>query len=670
MGAMGAGVRGQVTRPALTFLGGTGVVTGSKFLVEAQEALVLLECGLFQGGRELRRRNWEPFPRPTERIDAVILTHAHLDHCGYLPALARQGFAGPVFATRYTAELSEIVLRDSARLLAEEAEHANSFGWSKHHPALPLYTEDDVDRAVRLITPIDPGQATVIAPHITLTLHHAGHILGSAWARLELTGGQRCCTLACSGDLGRPAHRLLRPPDPFTGADVLLVESTYGNREHADERARQAFAGTITRTLERGGSVIIPAFAVDRTEVILRTLRELRQAGQIPPSPVLIDSPMALAALGVYQKAIVAGSRELRPEIIADGAEALDPGWLHELRTAAESMTANRPARPSVIVSASGMATGGRVLHHLRHLLPDRRNTVLIVGFAVEGTRARDLAEGARTIKIHGEYVPVRAEIAQADAFSAHADADDILSWLAGAPEPAATYVVHGEPAAAAALRDRLDHELGWTAAVPTLGERVTIRTRKLRHWLSAPSPPPAPHPSPGASRAGISIAGLICGLTASAATGSPGRGIRAAMTRHVRITTVMAAQTNAMAISSTRAVGVPGQAWLVRHRARLMIQCPPNVGTWRPVTAAAIRAASQVSQAAMTRPQPISRTTQIPAPLPARTGTYASSGRLIATTSRPRLGPSGHGQAPGRTRTVTSGAGVSGARVHRALLG
>jgi metallo-beta-lactamase family protein len=223
----------------------------------------------------------------------------------------------------------------------------------------------------------------------------------------------------------------------------------------------------------------------------LRTLRELRQAGQIPPSPVLIDSPMALAALGVYQKAIASRSSELRPEIIADGAEALDPGWLHELRTAAESMTANQPARPSVIVSASGMATGGRVLHHLRHLLPDHRNTVLIVGFAAEGTRARDLAEGAPTIKIHGEYVPVRAEIAQADAFSAHADADDILSWLAAAPEPAATtYVVHGEPAAAAALRDRLDQELGWNAAVPALGERVTIRARKLRALPSAPLPP------------------------------------------------------------------------------------------------------------------------------------------------------------------------------------
>jgi metallo-beta-lactamase family protein len=258
---------------------------------------------------------------------------------------------------------------------------------------------------------------------------------------------------------------------------VLLVEATYGDKKHGSVAAREAFASTITRTLRRGGSVIIPAFAVDRTEVILRTLRELRESGDIPVAPVLIDSPMALAALTVYQKAIAARSAELRPEILADGPQALDPGQLAELRTVAESMTANNPPRPSLIVSASGMATGGRVLHHLRHLLPDGRNTVLLVGFAAEGTRARDLANGARVIKIHGEYVPVRAEVVEVDAFSAHADADDVLAWLASAPQPAATYVVHGERSAAAALRDRIDQELGWTAVVPALGERVVVRS-------------------------------------------------------------------------------------------------------------------------------------------------------------------------------------------------
>ena len=466
--------------PTLAFLGGAGTVTGSKFLADSGRKRLLLDCGLFQGAKALRLRNWERFGFPPAQIDAVILTHAHLDHCGYLPALARQGFTGPVLATGYTAELAEIVLRDSARLLAEDAEHANSHGWSKHHPALPLYTENDVERAVGLITPVAVGQA-VAAADAEVTLHHAGHILGSVWAELTITGRHGPLTIATSGDLGRPGHPLLRPPEPFTGADVLLVEATYGNRKHGAAAAREAFAEAIRRTLRRGGSVIIPAFAVDRTEVILRTLRELRESGDIPAAPVLIDSPMALAALTVYQKAIAARSAELRPEILADGPEALDPGQLTELRSVAESMTANKPSQPSLIVSASGMATGGRVLHHLRYLLPDRRNTVLVVGFAAEGTRARDLANGARVIKIHGEYVPVRAEVVVVDAFSAHADADDVLAWLARAPQPAATYVVHGEPSAAAALRDRIDRELGWTAAVPALGERVVIRSAGSR---------------------------------------------------------------------------------------------------------------------------------------------------------------------------------------------
>jgi len=470
---MGDSVTTTDKRPALTFLGAAGTVTGSKYLIETRHARIVLDCGLFQGSRDLRERNWAEFPRPAGDVDAIILTHAHLDHCGYLPALVRQGFAGRVYATPHTAQLAEIVLRDSARLLAEDAEHANMHGWSKHTPALPLYTEDDVNRAIRLIVPTNPGDTTDIAQDVSLTLHHAGHILGSAWARLEFAGGR---SLASSGDLGRHGHLLLNPPDPFTGADALLIESTYGNREHADPQARNTFADAINRTVNRGGSVVIPAFAVDRTEVVLRTLRELRQAGQIPQLPVYVDSPMALAALRIYQSAIEAGDPEFRPEILKEGATALDAGDLHELRTATESMSINKPKHPSLIVSASGMATGGRVLYHLRDMLPDARNTVLIVGFAAVGTRARDLAEGARAIKIQGEYVPVHAEVVQTDAFSAHADADDVLSWLAAAPAPAATYVVHGEPDSAAALRDRLDRELGWTAAVPHLGERVLIR--------------------------------------------------------------------------------------------------------------------------------------------------------------------------------------------------
>jgi len=470
---------GSQLRTSLTFLGGAGTVTGSKFLLEHAGSAVLIDCGLFQGAKELRRRNWEPFPVDPRQIDAVVLTHAHLDHCGYLPALARNGFAGRVLATSYTAELAELVLRDSAKLLAEDAEHANLHGWSKHSLALPLYTEDDVERALALITPVEHGHVTRLTDAIQLTLHRSGHVLGSSWAELTLDQDGQSCTVVSSGDLGRPGHSLLCPPEPFTGADVLLVEATYGNRKHSDLPARQAFAEVINRTLGRGGSVLIPAFAVDRTEVVLRTLQQLRAENAIPPVPVLVDSPMALAGLRVYEKAIISGSSEIRPEIIADGPGALNPGLLSELRTPEESMTANHPAQPSLIVSASGMATGGRVLHHLQNQLPDRRNTVLIVGFAAAGTRARDLLDGARSIKIHGDYVPVRAEIVEIDAFSAHADADDILAWLAPATQPRVTYVIHGEAAGAAALRDRLDTELGWMAVVPSAGERVVIRSRQ-----------------------------------------------------------------------------------------------------------------------------------------------------------------------------------------------
>ena len=329
-----------------------------------------------------------------------------------------------------------------------------------------------------LVTTVGHGEPVDIARGASLTLHRGGHILGSSWAELTVTGARGPFTIVSSGDLGRPGHPLLCPPEPFSGADALLVEATYGNRSHGDEPARQAFADAINRTLGRGGSVLIPAFAVDRTEVILRTLQQLHKRGVIPSVPVLVDSPMALAALRVYQQAIASADVSFAPRSSRDGPAALDPGLLEELRTKQESMTANNPVRPSVIVSASGMATGGRVLHHLRHLLPDRRNTVLIVGFAAAGTRARALASGARAIKIHGDYVPVRSEVVEVDAFSAHADADDVLAWLSGGAAPRATYVIHGEAAAAATLRDRIDAELGWTAVVPAAGEQVVVRTR------------------------------------------------------------------------------------------------------------------------------------------------------------------------------------------------
>ncbi|MET9885636.1 MBL fold metallo-hydrolase [Streptomyces sp. NPDC006430] len=463
------------SRPALLrFLGGVRTVTGSKFLVESDHARILVDCGLFQGFADLRRRNWAKLPCDASDIHAVVITHAHLDHCGYLPRLVRHGFRGPILTSTPTARLAEIVLRDSAKLQMEAAQHANEHGWSKHHPAAPLYDDEDVDQTVKFFDPVDVGSEVEIMGGTLLKLHHGGHILGSAWAHLTLEDGH---TLAVSGDLGRPGHPLLLPPEPFSGADVLLMESTYGDRRHDTDTARAEFAAVVTRTLARGGTVVIPAFAIDRTEVVLHELAALRRDGTLPRHvPVYVDSPMALAALQVYRDALRGRSPELRPEALAQGEAAISPEPFLAARSVEESIEINNTSGPAVIVSSAGMATGGRVLHHLHRTLPDSRNAVVIVGFAAAGTRARDLVDGARTLKMFGEYIPVRAEVADVPHFSAHADADQIIDWLRGAPAPHTTYLVHGEESAAETLRDRLDRELGWTAVVPRSGEGVLVR--------------------------------------------------------------------------------------------------------------------------------------------------------------------------------------------------
>ncbi|MFJ9847499.1 MBL fold metallo-hydrolase RNA specificity domain-containing protein [Kitasatospora sp. NPDC101155] len=462
-------------RPGLlTFLGGVGTVTGSKFLVETDHARLMIDCGLFQGLAELRRLNRRPLPLDPADVRAVVLTHAHLDHCGYLPRLVRDGFRGPVLTTPDTARIAELILRDSAHLLREEADHANEHGWSKHRPAQPLYDDKDVENALRMFDPVPLDTDVEITAGIVLRLHRAGHILGSAWAHLTLEDRH---TIAASGDLGRPVHPLLRPPEPFTGADVLLMESTYGHRHHEETAAREWFARALERTLARGGTVVIPSFAVDRTEVVLHQLTELRRTGRLPSNvPVYVDSPMALATLQIYREAFAAGSDQLRPDVLAKGPAALDPEPFTLIHSLQDSLTLDHAPGPAVIVSASGMATGGRVVHHLARLLPDARNTVVVVGYAAEGTRARDLVDGARALKMYGTYVPVRAEVVNVPAFSAHADAAEIIDWLRQAPPPRAVYLVHGEPEGSEALRDRIDRELGWTAVVPRSGERVLIR--------------------------------------------------------------------------------------------------------------------------------------------------------------------------------------------------
>ena len=459
-------------RPALTFLGGVGTVTGSKHLLDTGRSRVLLDCGLFQGLSTLRRRNWAPPPIDWHTVDAVVITHAHLDHSGYLPVLAKHGWSGPVYVTDGTARLAEIVLADSAHLQEEDARFADSAGWSKHRPALPLYDARDASQACDLFRPVRHGETVPVADDVALTFGRAGHILGSSWAELAVStpGGSR--SVAISGDLGRNGHPLLRAPQPRPDSDVLLIESTYGDRLRSDTDTLQQLGACITRTAERGGSVLVPAFAVDRTEVLLAALKTLRDAGRIPDLPVVVDSPMALACLRVYREAISAGWPEIRPDLSLD---VLATEHVVEAHTAQESMRWNEPRMPAIIISASGMATGGRVLHHLKHMLPDRRHTVAVVGFAAAGTRARQLADGAPHVKIHGEYVPVRAEVVELDGFSAHADSAELIAWAGSAPAPHTGYVVHGEQHSSEALAAHLHDELGWTAVVPREGERVVI---------------------------------------------------------------------------------------------------------------------------------------------------------------------------------------------------
>ena len=460
--------------PILSFLGATGTVTGSKFLIETDRAKVLVDAGLYQGVKRLRLRNREAFPVDPATIDAVVITHAHLDHVGYVPVLVKNGFTGPVVCTNRTAQLAEIVLCDSGRLQKEEAEFANAHGFSKHHPAEPLYTEADANKAIERFRPVAFDTKIDVARGVSATLQPAGHILGSAGALLELDT-EPARRVFVSGDVGRDDHPILIEPAAPPAVDAFLVESTYGDRRHESHEALlDRLVHAVTRTTKRGGMIIIPAFAVDRTEVVLLTLRQLVDAKRIPNLPVYADSPMALETLNVYRQAIAARDDDIRIEIL--DVDGLGRGTLHEAHTREESMALNRLRVPSIIISASGMATGGRVLHHLARLLPDSRNTVILAGYQAEGTRGRLLANHVPSVKMLGQYVPVRADIVVADAFSVHADADDLVAWLRRAPAPpTVAYVVHGEPDASAALATRLQRELQWNAVVPNDGERVRI---------------------------------------------------------------------------------------------------------------------------------------------------------------------------------------------------
>ena len=461
----------------LQFLGATGTVTGSRFLVRTERATVLVDAGLFQGTKRDRLANWGPFPVDPTTIDAVVVTHAHIDHSGWLPGLVRDGFTGPIFATDATCELCEILLPDAAHLQEEEARFANERGFSKHRPALPLYTSEDADAAIALLRGVEFELPIEVADGIVARFVPAGHILGSASAHLTITD-RDTTTLLVSGDLGRGNHPLIPGPAVPPAAQTVLVESTYGDSSHPSEAAEiEEFAGVVSRTAKRGGIVLIPAFAVDRTEVLLIVLRDLMAAGRIPTLPVYVDSPMALRVLGVYRAAMREANPLLcHPMPADDPNDPFDPGGgLHECPTVEDSKSLNELTAPAIIISASGMATGGRVLHHLARLLPDHRNSVVLCGFQAAGTRGRSLVDGARSIKMLGRYVPVRAEIDVLRSLSVHADADGLHDWISAlAAVPDTVFVVHGEPAASAALAERLvDDDVN--AVVPTQFEVVRL---------------------------------------------------------------------------------------------------------------------------------------------------------------------------------------------------
>ncbi len=457
----------------IAFLGATDTVTGSRFLVTSAKSKVLVDCGLFQGVKSIRKKNWEPFPVDVATIDSVVLTHAHLDHCGYLPLLARQGFKNPIFATHFTTELASVILHDSAHLQMEDAKYAAKKGYSKHEVPLALYNVDDAENALKLFKRVQFHTRTQVAEDAWVTWYPSGHILGSAFVVLEI-GGKK---LLFTGDMGRNNHPLLSNPDnpPQDKFDAIITESTYGDRIH--DAKPGDFARELNEAITRGGSILIPAFAVDRTEVILMALRELMEKKLIPLIPIYVDSPMALAALNFYREAISQNTAEIREGVSQrwSNQDPFDAGKLMQALTTEESKKINDISETSIIISASGMATGGRVVHHLEHMLPDSKNTVILVGYQAAGSRGRLLEEGVTELKMHGNFVPVQAHIAKVESFSVHADGDELIAWMSKASKPEKVFVIHGEQGAQEAMATRLADELGWNATIPKPSQVIFV---------------------------------------------------------------------------------------------------------------------------------------------------------------------------------------------------
>lgn len=473
----------------IQFLGAAGTVTGSKHLINTGDAAgkngmqILVDCGMFQGPKEWRERNWRDTPVPAKQIDAVILTHAHLDHCGWIPRLVKEGFRGAIYATPATIDLCGIILPDSGHLQEEDARFYNKMKKSKHNPALPLYTFDEAQNSLQYFKPVPLGEAVQISPEISFRFAQAAHILGSGMAELSVSVNGQVRRLLFSGDIGRVRDRktasgqvVRTGPAEGETADVVVMESTYGNREHPKEDPIPELAALITATANRGGSVIVPAFAVERTQKFIFVLKRLIESGQIPRMPVFCDSPMAIKAVEIFLKHEEDFTEETRELVQQYGSPLKWPGFTFA-STPEESKKINEVRNPSVIVSSSGMVTGGRILHHLAQRLPDPRNLVLFIGFQAPGTRGFTIKSKAAEVKIFGDLIPIRAQVATLEQFSDHADPAELMQWLRTfKSQPDATYLVHGEPDASGQLRERMQKELGWNVQVAQWLEKVEIK--------------------------------------------------------------------------------------------------------------------------------------------------------------------------------------------------
>jgi metallo-beta-lactamase family protein len=474
----------------IQFLGAAGTVTGSKHLISTSDdpsgksgMQVLVDCGLFQGQKEWRERNWQNLPMGANQIEYVILTHAHLDHCGWIPRLVKEGFRGSIFATPATIDLCAVILPDSGHLQEEDAAFHNKHKTSRHDPALPLYTEEEAHDCLQYFKPLNFGETRQLSPELSFRFVHAAHILGSSMAEITLTAGDRpAARLLFTGDIGRVRDQNVAPgkvvysgPQAGENADILVMESTYGNRQHPTDDPRPELANLIRKAVERGGSVVVPAFAVERTQKFIFMLKELMESGQAPRVPVFCDSPMGVKAVEIFLKHTEEYTDATRRLIGSYGSPLQWQGF-HFAQTAEESKKINDCKFPCIIISSSGMVAGGRIQHHLIQRLPDPRNTVIFIGFQAPGTPGFTIKSGAKEVRMFGQMIPIRAQVAALEQFSDHADTPELLEWLRTFPaKPRATYLVHGEPSASSQLQDAMTKELGWNVRVAQWMQKVEV---------------------------------------------------------------------------------------------------------------------------------------------------------------------------------------------------